>query len=267
MKNIARIRNTDVRVVRDDTLACSAAADALPAGAGTMGETAIRRATARVLEKAESMEAVSVALPAFGCAPGGNPALVSAKIMAQEVYRHLRGGVCALREIVFALCDNETYAAFCAGVIGYLEHITGVLQWGPFICVDAIIEVEGGIILIQRGNPPYGWALPGGFVDYGESLESAVRREAREETGMELRDVKQFHAYSDPERDPRFHTIGMVFSARGDGRPKAGDDAAGLSVVAFERIDSLQLAFDHKMIIRDYMAQKKQRRRSTKLRA
>ncbi len=72
----------------------------------------------------------------------------------------------------------------------------------PLITVDAIIEIDGGIILINRKNPPYGWAIPGGFVDYGETLEAAAIREAKEETCLDVSLVRQFHTYSDPGRDP-----------------------------------------------------------------
>lgn len=86
----------------------------------------------------------------------------------------------------------------------------------PVPTVDVIIEMEdGGIVLIKRKNPPYGWALPGGFVDYGESLETAAKREALEETGLEVELIKQLGAYSDPDRDPRQHTITNVFSGSG----------------------------------------------------
>ncbi|MDO8661925.1 MAG: NUDIX hydrolase [Candidatus Omnitrophota bacterium] len=127
------------------------------------------------------------------------------------------------------------------------------MQNGPFSTVDAIIEIDGGIIVIQRSNPPFGWALPGGFVDYGESLEEAVVREAKEETGLDITQVKQFHTYSDPKRDPRFHTIGTVFFAKAKGKPKAGDDAAGLKIVKPSEINNLPLAFDHAKILEDYL--------------
>ena len=123
----------------------------------------------------------------------------------------------------------------------------------PFPTVDIIIEVEGGIVLIQRKNPPYGWALPGGFVDYGESLEEAAIREAKEETSLDVELLSQLGAYSDPERDPRQHNISVVFVARsrGKGRPAASDDA--LEVGIFDG-DSLpkELAFDHSRILEDY---------------
>ena len=127
---------------------------------------------------------------------------------------------------------------------------------GPYIAVDAIIDIDGGIVIVERSNPPFGWALPGGFVDNYESLEDAVRREMREETSLELLDLKQFHAYSTPGRDPRFHTIGIVFTAKGLGTPKAGDDAANLKVIKLTDIDKIQFAFDHNQILKDYIASK-----------
>lgn len=122
----------------------------------------------------------------------------------------------------------------------------------PFPTVDIIIRLEGnGIVLIERKNPPYGWALPGGFVDYGESLEDAARREAKEETGLELEDLRQFRAYSAPDRDPRHHTVTMVFTAVGKGIPKASDDAENLKVFSLDQLPT-PLAFDHARILNDY---------------
>ena len=96
----------------------------------------------------------------------------------------------------------------------------------PVPTVDLIIRAGGGIVLVRRKNPPLGWALPGGFVDVGETLEAAAAREALEETGLVVRLERQFHAYSDPARDPRQHTISTVFLADADGVPRGGDDAA-----------------------------------------
>jgi ADP-ribose pyrophosphatase YjhB (NUDIX family) len=117
--------------------------------------------------------------------------------------------------------------------------------------VDLIIESDDGIILIKRKNPPDGWALPGGFVEYGESIESASIREAREETGLNVELVRQFHTYSDPKRDPRHHTITTVFVARAHGRPSAGDDAKEIDIFRKENLPE-QIAFDHRDIINDY---------------
>jgi ADP-ribose pyrophosphatase YjhB (NUDIX family) len=123
----------------------------------------------------------------------------------------------------------------------------------PLPTVDVIIEVSKGIVLIKRKNPPYGWALPGGFVDYGETLEDAAVREAKEETSLTVKLVSVLGAYSDPERDPRHHTISYVFIARSRGKAKASDDAIEIGI--FDR-NSLpkDLAFDHDKILQDYFS-------------
>jgi ADP-ribose pyrophosphatase YjhB (NUDIX family) len=121
----------------------------------------------------------------------------------------------------------------------------------PKPVVDIIIRVGDGIVLIHRRNPPQGWAIPGGFVDYGETVEQAARREAREETGLELSDLHQFHVYSDPKRDDRVHTISTVFTATGVGTPTAGDDAADLGVFQRGTLPA-DIAFDHPAILADY---------------
>jgi ADP-ribose pyrophosphatase YjhB (NUDIX family) len=132
----------------------------------------------------------------------------------------------------------------------------------PIPTVDIIIEVDTkdsqkGIVLIKRKNPPYGWALPGGFVDYGESLEEAAVREAREETSLDIKLEYQLYTYSDPERDPRHHTITTVYVASAVGTLIARDDAADIGVFPPEKIKS-PLAFDHAQIIKDYLGRKKQ---------
>lgn len=121
----------------------------------------------------------------------------------------------------------------------------------PVPTVDIIIEAADGIVLIERRNPPPGWALPGGFVDYGESLEEAAVREAREETGLNVTLVRQFHTYSAPDRDPRQHTISTVFIAMASGTLKAGDDARQARVFRPNQLPPL--AFDHEHIIQDYL--------------
>jgi 8-oxo-dGTP diphosphatase len=125
----------------------------------------------------------------------------------------------------------------------------------PFPTVDIIIEVNDRIILIERKNPPFGWALPGGFVDYGESLEDAAVREAREETSLEISDLRLLGCYSDPGRDSRMHTISTVYVGTGAGTPRAADDAINL---ADFRLDSLpkKLCFDHARILADYASWK-----------
>lgn len=131
----------------------------------------------------------------------------------------------------------------------------------PVPTVDIIIELEDGerdykrgskrIVLIYRKNHPVGWALPGGFVDYGETLESAAVREALEETSLRVELIRQFHTYSDPARDPRQHAITTVYIARARGNPRGADDAKRAEV--FELSDLPEnIVFDHALILDDF---------------
>lgn len=122
----------------------------------------------------------------------------------------------------------------------------------PRLAADCIILIEDRVLLIHRRNEPVGWALPGGFVECGESVEDAVRREMKEETGLELAELKQFRVYSDPRRDPRGHTVSVVFSARGVGTPVAGDDADRYRLVDLDDIPGSEMVFDHPQILREY---------------
>jgi ADP-ribose pyrophosphatase YjhB (NUDIX family) len=131
----------------------------------------------------------------------------------------------------------------------------GAERRNPFPTVDVIIEYKGGIVLVKRKNPPPGWALPGGFVDYGESLESAAVREAREETSLDIRLIRQFHTYSEPGRDPRFHTISTVFIASAENTPLASDDAGEIDVFTHDHLPK-EIAFDHGTILMDYFGKK-----------
>jgi ADP-ribose pyrophosphatase YjhB (NUDIX family) len=122
----------------------------------------------------------------------------------------------------------------------------------PIPTVDIIIEIESKeIILIKRKNPPYGWAIPGGFVDYGESLEEAALREAKEETNLDVEQLRQFHTYSDPQRDPRHHSISTVYVAKGRGKPRAKDDAIEIGIFTESSLPH-EIAFDHRLILSDY---------------
>ncbi|MBI5874662.1 MAG: NUDIX hydrolase [Deltaproteobacteria bacterium] len=128
----------------------------------------------------------------------------------------------------------------------------------PLPTVDIIIELKGkGLVLIQRKNPPFGWAIPGGFMDYGETLEQAAVREALEETSLRVRLKCQLHSYSDPKRDNRFHTISTVFVAEASGIPQARDDAKEIGIFAEDNLPK-PLAFDHKKILQDYFRWKKE---------
>lgn len=125
----------------------------------------------------------------------------------------------------------------------------------PFPTVDAVIKIQEsdnritGIVLVERKFPPLGWAFPGGFVEQGETLETAVVREAKEETGLDITVEKQFHTYSNPKRDPRIHTISTVFICSAKGKPKKGSDAKQCKIVSLNQIP--KLCFDHEKILGD----------------
>jgi 8-oxo-dGTP diphosphatase len=139
----------------------------------------------------------------------------------------------------------------CPNCNGQVKHYRN-----PFPTVDIIIELTGGaepgpIVLIQRANEPKGWALPGGFVDYGESVEKAAIREALEETGLKVELVALLGVYSQPERDQRFHTQTTVFTAKAKGQPAAGSDAAGLKLFSLDELPN-PICFDHGLILEHY---------------
>ncbi len=127
----------------------------------------------------------------------------------------------------------------------------------PLLTIDIIIEVTGGIVLIERKYPPNGWALPGGFVDVGETLEAAAIREAKEETSLDVELTCQMHAYSEPTRDARFHTVSVVFVASAKGTPIGADDAARTDVFSEDTLPK-EIAFDHAQIIKDYFRWKRE---------
>lgn len=125
----------------------------------------------------------------------------------------------------------------------------------PALTVDVIIEMQDRpdvpVVLIERRFAPFGWALPGGFVDVGERLEDAARREAKEETGLDVELILLLGCYSDPARDPRGHTVSAVYVGRAEGAPEARDDARNLEL--FDPTQTPPLAFDHARIIQDYL--------------
>jgi len=123
----------------------------------------------------------------------------------------------------------------------------------PRLTVDVIVEVgKDRLVLIRRKNPPPGWALPGGFVDAGETVEQAAVRETLEETSLRVELVRQFHVYSDPARDPRGHTVSVVFIGCAQGEPRAADDAAEARTFPVDALPQ-ELAFDHGRILADYL--------------
>lgn len=138
------------------------------------------------------------------------------------------------------------------------EQVVKQAHKPPILTTTAIIEVfEGsqfkGIVLIERGKAPFGKAIPGGKVEYGETVENAIRREMMEEVNLELNDLRQFHVYSDPSRDFRHHSVEVAHVAKTYQSPTAGDDAAKAFVVKLEDIPWTELAFDHALVLKDYL--------------
>ncbi len=213
----------------------------------------IRKATASALFLAQKKKIASVAFCALGCGVGGFSYEAAAKIMGQEVFRYLREVKNpALKKIVFYLYSAKAFQIFEKNFVRYLQHLVKKVNQGPFLTVDGIIEYQGGVVLVERSNPPFGWALPGGFVDAGESVEEAVAREVKEETGLDFMNFKQFKVYSQPDRDPRFHTVSVVFSGQGRGRLKADSDAKAAEVFPYNHLPE-SIAFDHRRVIEDYL--------------
>lgn len=222
-------------------------------------EEIIRKATYSALVCAQSNKIKSIAFCALGCGVGGFSYVTTAKIMAQEVFRYSREiSEPSLAKITFVLNSKKAFDIFTKNVIGYLEYMTKKMNQGPFLTVDGIIEYKDGLVMIERSNPPLGWALPGGFVDYGESIEQAVVREMKEETGLDFVDISQFKTYSAKSRDPRFHTVSVVFSGCGQGVLKADSDAKTAGVFKLDNLPE-KIAFDHKKVIEDYCKAKTSR--------
>ncbi len=219
---------------------------------GKLNERSVRQAFRAVFAKAKKNKKDKVIFPALGIKENF-PVIAVAKILAQEILRFCRAYSMTFKEMVLVVSNKETLCLFEKQVYGYIRHVQEDLSCGPYSTVDIIIEYKGGIVVIERTNPPYGFALPGGFVDNGESLEHAAMREAKEETNLDLKNLKQFHTYSDPRRDPRFQTIATVFTAQGKGVLRSGDDAKGAELMNIKEILKHNFAFDHKKIIGDYL--------------
>ncbi|MHA1581139.1 MAG: NUDIX domain-containing protein [Candidatus Baldrarchaeia archaeon] len=136
-----------------------------------------------------------------------------------------------------------------------LDFRGDILKRTPTLTVDAIIKInDNKIVLVKRKNPPYKgwWALPGGIVEYGETVEEAVKREVKEETGLEVEIEKLVNVYSDPNRDPRGHFVSICFLCRKVGGVlKAATDAAEVSVFSLKEVGNLKLAFDHRKMLED----------------
>jgi len=246
----------DVAVTGGGSLACRYVIHAVTVdSSGTSSQEIIRLATQNTLKSAEKLKISSLAFPALGCGAGGVSVGQVATVMVEEVLRHT---ACFSypSKLFFVLWSEQDFNTFLEAAEPLLAQLSRKAFRNPLPTVDIIIEVAGGIVLVERKNYPAGWALPGGFVDYGESLEEAAVREAREETGLQLTNLKQFHTYSRPGRDPRFHTIATVFTASSTGTPKAGDDAAAIGIFSRQNLPGT-LAFDHGSILNDYFAWRK----------
>ncbi len=215
-------------------------------------ERALRKMCATAFVKAEKEKKQSVVL--LSCLIEGVPTVGLTRIITQQIYYYLMRHATSLKKITVGCADKKLHQIFKKEVDGYLLHLIQTLAGEPYVTVDVIIEMPQGIVIIERSNPPFGWALPGGFVDRDESLEVAVRREAKEETNLTLKNLRQFHTYSDPRRDPRFHTIDTVFVAQGQGRARSGDDAKDLKIVPYNELLKGTYAFDHKRIIKEYIS-------------
>jgi ADP-ribose pyrophosphatase YjhB (NUDIX family) len=188
-----------------------------------------------------------------------NTVVSAAKVVVEEITRFvLENKNLIIQKIFIVLRDKKIYNIFSKIIPDHVGYINRKIGLYPIPTVDIIIEVntkhKKGIVLVERKNPPYGWAIPGGFVEYNESLETAAVREAKEETGLKIKNLRQFHTYSQPGRDPRFHTISTVFIAEADSLPKAASDAKNVVVATKEEILSgkYNLVFDHKEILQDY---------------
>lgn len=160
---------------------------------------------------------------------------------------------------------NETWKNYVPNIVAnYLEEIKleerleNLIKKeeprNPDLAVDGIVHYNGGIVLIERKNPPYGLAFPGGFVDRNiESCDDAIIREIKEEINLDVVSLKQFRLYSEPKRDPRGHIASMVYDVKAKGELKAKDDASKARVFSNEEIVNSKLAFDHGKIFQDYL--------------
>ena len=148
----------------------------------------------------------------------------------------------------------EKLIPFVVGKLQLLEQILKPEYKNPALAVDGIVRVGNSIVLIERKNKPFGYALPGGFVDYGESCEDAIRRELKEEISLDISNEKLFGVYSKPDRDPRQHIVSVVYEVKSQSlNLVAGDDASRVLLVPFDKINKYTLAFDHRRIIEDYL--------------
>jgi len=214
----------------------------------------IRKATYNSLLCAQKNNLAAVSFPVLGQGLGDMPYEAVSKLMAQEIFRYIQTTTApALKKITIVCASDEAFDVFKNNICAYLNHL--ILQ-GPFLVVSGVVEYQDGIVLVERTNPPFGWSLPGGFVDYNESVEVAVAREVQEETNLAFKNIRQLKVYSDKDRDPRFHTVVVAFAGKGEGLIKPASDAKDARLFKINEIPA-ELAFDHRKIIDDYLASKK----------
>ena len=177
-----------------------------------------------------------------------------AKIFAEEIIK-ISYPVSEMEWVVFLFSEKCLLQEFKEAFDSHKGYILRKISRIPVPTVDAIITLpQNKILLIRRKNPPFGWALPGGFLEYNESLEECVKREVEEETGLKVTSLRQFHTYSQPGRDPRFHTVSTVFLVKTKGIPRAGSDARDFGIFKINALPSRKnFAFDHWYIIRDWL--------------
>ena len=214
----------------------------------------IRKAMDSLLDLARVKELKIIGIPALGCGVGRFLVKEAAWIMAEETINHIHQGT-VLKELIFVLHTPGDYKIFEHSFISHAGYILRKLSKVPIPTVDAIIELDKDrIFLIERKNPPFGWALPGGFLESNESLEDCLIREVREETSLEVTELEQFHTYSEPGRDPRFQTVSTVFIVKAKGAPSAQSDAKSLEAFDIKKLPLREeFAFDHWQIIQDWL--------------
>ena len=214
----------------------------------------IRRAFKSALVLAGEQGFNSIAVPALGCGTGKFPIRDFAKIMVDEVLIQSQRES-SLENIIFAFKEKLAYLDFKESFLSYYGYQSRKLSKIPVSTVDAIIPIDDkDIILIERENLPHGLALPGGFLEYGESLEECVKREVREEASLEVVGLDQFHTYSASDRDPRFHTVTTVFIVDVKGTPRANSDAKAIRRIALDKMPLEDcFAFDHWKIVQDWL--------------
>lgn len=180
----------------------------------------------------------------------------ASKIFTQEIFKYLKENDDYALRYLTVVVNEEDFKIYKKNIESYLSYMLYKGLLGPYVTVDGIVEYQDGIVLIERSNPPLGYALPGGFVDYGESVETAVVREIKEETNLELFDFELLKVSSEPDRDPRFHTVSIVYFGKGKGELCAGDDAAQAHVFSLDKLPE-KMAFDHRELIEEYIKRKK----------